>query len=92
MKHKKKNQKSKKSATTTQTQQVTGEAPQVLTQESSKKQTEKDYKYALPIEDIKKDLIKTSVYAVFAVGVILALYYFMPKSGLQFDLSRYKFF
>ncbi len=89
MKHKKKQHKTKKA--TLPVEKVMKGTISVPVQDTTLK-VEKDYKYALPITEIKKDLIKTAVYAVFALGVILALNYFMPETGLKFNLSSYKFF
>ncbi len=88
MKQKKSKHKKKQPQTVSKEVQKTSTATEVVV----KTVQEKDYKYALPIAEIKKDLLKTAAYAVFALGVILALNYFMPDTGLKFDLSRYKFF
>jgi len=89
MKQKKKKHKNKK-----QDPVVTNieQKSNIKTEGELKQTLEKDYKYSLPIAEIKKDLIKTAAYAIFALGVILVLNYLLPKTGLEFDLSRYKFF
>jgi hypothetical protein len=53
---------------------------------------DKTYKYALPVKEIKKDLIKTVLYACFAIGAIVTLHFAIPETGLKLDLSSYKFF
>ena len=54
--------------------------------------TEKEYKYALPIADIKKDLIRTAVFAVFAVATIFTISLLLPQLESKFDFGSYKLF
>jgi uncharacterized membrane protein YraQ (UPF0718 family) len=89
MKHKKKNFKNKPS-----NQKVNSQKENLSNQtiEAQVVEIEKNTKYALPIKEIKKDLYKTFAYAIFALLAIVALNYFLPKTGLKLDLSSYKFF
>lgn len=42
---------------------------------------QKESKYALPMKEIKKDLVKTLIFAVFCVAVLLTLHF----TGVTFE-------
>lgn len=92
MKQKKKKHSKNQNLATKPQQQKQAENNHFQAKNEKVVEIDKNSKYALPITEIKRDLFKTFAYGIFAAAVIIALYYFLPKSGLQLNLGNYKFF